>query len=200
MKRLIHIFCSGGVILSLLILVTSILFWIRGYFVSDRFFWQGYDDIGDRSYWTQNLITTGRGGVGMNRVIQSSDINANYGPKARQRPGFIKHYWSPFYSTKLAEYPYFRMGSGDKPVWGGFKHSVFTEPDPAHDRPKRLSWQVVVPFWAICALTAPWPLISVWRCRRRRRFVAGCCQVCGYDLRATPDRCPECGSVATKKG
>ena len=35
----------------------------------------------------------------------------------------------------------------------------------------------------------------VWLIARRKGHESGHCRKCGYDLRASPDRCPECGEV-----
>ena len=57
---------------------------------------------------------------------------------------------------------------------------------------------LLVPHWSFLALGAILPVIWTVRCHRRwrarRREDAGLCPGCGYDLRATPGRCPECGA------
>jgi hypothetical protein len=52
------------------------------------------------------------------------------------------------------------------------------------------------PYWPLLLLGATPPALHILRTRRRRRRVrATSCERCGYDLRATPGRCPECGHV-----
>ena len=55
---------------------------------------------------------------------------------------------------------------------------------------------IVLPLWLPLLLTSILPTIAMLRWRRaHRRLAAGRCRHCGYDLRASPDRCPECGAV-----
>ncbi len=51
------------------------------------------------------------------------------------------------------------------------------------------------------SISLPFALMIIWRWgvrvarRRMARRKAGKCVQCGYDLRATPEKCPECGAV-----
>jgi hypothetical protein len=59
-----------------------------------------------------------------------------------------------------------------------------------------------VPYWFTMLLAAAMPAKWFVHVRRRRSRVArGLCVRCGYDLRESPKRCPECGAVTRlKKG
>ena len=53
-----------------------------------------------------------------------------------------------------------------------------------------------VPFWLLTVLFLSPPLTSAFNFARRRcRQGLGQCVHCGYDLRASKDRCPECGTA-----
>jgi hypothetical protein len=55
---------------------------------------------------------------------------------------------------------------------------------------------VAVPYWAVVSvLSVPLTVWSIRRHKAKKRNQIGHCVACGYDLRATPDRCPECGAV-----
>jgi hypothetical protein len=56
---------------------------------------------------------------------------------------------------------------------------------------------VFIPAIYLVLLAAIFPGLWLALCvRNRRRPRAGCCRACGYDLRASPERCPECGTAA----
>jgi hypothetical protein len=58
---------------------------------------------------------------------------------------------------------------------------------------------VSLPWLAVIGVAA-WFVVSWWVSRRRtrrsyERLAAGLCESCGYDLRSSGDKCPECGAL-----
>jgi len=88
--------------------------------------------------------------------------------------------------------------------WHGFRMHRYA---CLQDSPVLVTWEkaairrflIEIPHWFAAAILLPWPLLSsfAWQRRRRRtsqRRRKGQCLACGYDLRASPERCPECGA------
>jgi hypothetical protein len=59
------------------------------------------------------------------------------------------------------------------------------------------------PYWAMVLVTSAPALVAFLNLScarwRRRRWKRGLCANCGYDLRASDDRCPECGTAKPRE-
>ena len=68
---------------------------------------------------------------------------------------------------------------------------------PSDDRIRVVHSAALIPWWVVSPPLAVLP--ALWLRRRlvaRRRRATGRCLACGYDLRHSPEKCPECGSAA----
>jgi hypothetical protein len=98
--------------------------------------------------------------------------------------------WEPYITLSVvtADLP----RSPPEPAKAGFIHVRDSK-----GTSKQNAWRIGLPIWSVALGFASWPGISTfrwWRQRNRQRSKgAGFCRRCGYDLRATPSRCPECG-------
>ena len=67
--------------------------------------------------------------------------------------------------------------------------------DPPVPQRRSVAVYLPAPLTVAAVVLPPLMLFAVRRRRRRWQRTATACARCGYDLRATPDRCPECGAV-----
>jgi hypothetical protein len=106
------------------------------------------------------------------------------------------------HGVRLAYAPTLQLAAARPSNFFGFDSAVIAEKTTTSSGTVLQSFSIrvySVPYWAVFAmiLFLNCPIILLWR-RTRIRIAAGCCQKCGYDLRATPDLCPECGTVPGK--
>ena len=95
-------------------------------------------------------------------------------------------------SGRYDVYPQLKV-PGDNPTWD---LRYFSTGDWSRQGHTETLFEVVFPYWFLfLALLAPALGMSALSFRPFRRRTMNRCSRCGYDLRATPDRCPECGAI-----
>jgi hypothetical protein len=101
------------------------------------------------------------------------------------------HEEGPWKSRRTEDYP---GTKGSRLRWGFFGWTLDVR-EPGH---RGLGFGFNIAYWLLLLLcSVPPGLRVVSTLIRRRPPAVGCCPACGYDLRATPERCPECGRTAS---
>ena len=154
--------------LSLVLCVAAVVLWVRSESVMDSFEWQ----VSDRRW------------VGVGSIRGGIDVFYS-----RTEPGWTATFLRPGYR----KWPVGPGAGNTIPANWSFAGFEARGSTMSHVSGGTLR----VPYWAVVACTA---VVAALACRsamiRRRPLPANqICSACGYDLRATPGRCPECGAV-----
>ena len=193
----------GGYIFSLLATVSLLLFlavcvlWVRGYFVFDqiavtdrrqgppRTVMEDGHEVEEHGEQVERAVavTSGRGRVALG-FERSTEI------QSENPEGFS-------WDQARPSGPIPPQGDGWLNRLGFDFVMLYRDFDPGQSS---TTVGAVVPSWSAALLTAVLPTIMFARLRKRRlvrrRLASGQCAHCGYDLRATEGRCPECGTVS----
>jgi hypothetical protein len=178
---------------SCCVLLATLAGWVRGYFSDASFDYVSYRKGGaDLNEWLHWRITghAGRGAILLSWA-RSRFVTIPPTPEEAERLGMREKRVLSFRGTGEPERPRVARSTF---AFAGFGY----RPDANWGSDANTLW---VPYWFPAIVSAMLP--ALWlrhRIRRRRRRHSGQCSRCGYDLRATPDRCPECGAVAPQSG
>jgi hypothetical protein len=180
--------------LSLLLCVAVVAQWVRSYFASDRIEWRPLTERPEGFRWGHFRFSTTTGVLYVaafrHELVRSRMRESEYDvyltemrSNARQRRGWVVRKAAAFEPTSPGLLS--RLGFGG---------SILNDSRP---EARSIGFVAIAPCWFLLLLFAALPSLRLltqvrsWRSRRR-----GLCPSCGYDLRATPGRCPECGQAA----
>lgn len=147
--------------------------------------------------WVRSYVSSGRG-EGFTWIPVYRDAEPGFSFSADQLTvsvawdrGGIEFLWMRWHLVSMSPPP----PNWRPPVWQHTRDSI-AEPlsyefEASKDGLLRLGSRI----WPLVLLSLVLPAAAVTRfVRRRRRLRNGWCEFCGYDLRASTDRCPECGA------
>jgi len=180
------------VLLSLLLCVASVALLVRSYFVSDWISFAHISPVGQELLVTDWILGSGKGNVALDYIFNRLPLKPD--ESAAMYPGGVA--WVTDAPADPADPRIGRFGFGYE-SWNAPDHQPRPTPavDLGYEPPGAYrSRHVSFPLWLPATLFALPP--ALWlrrRLKRRRGARAGHCPRCGYDLRATPEKCPECG-------
>jgi hypothetical protein len=174
--------------LSLVLCTATGYLWFRSYRHDDRVVTPWLAGVSDDSYRQQKY-----------RIARSSDGGLEFEMRAAGRSSslppilFNPHTFDD--DGLLGFNPFFKHDQFIARLGFSYESWKFQDFNCAINFPRTLS-RLRIPYWALTSASTFLPMIwSVRQYRGTHRILAGCCPACGYDLRATPERCPECGTA-----
>jgi hypothetical protein len=193
MKRALRFLFNAATVVSLLLCVATAVLWVRSYWTADL---QGCESA--TSPTGRRLggnVSSAAGRLSAEFWVRDSpgapqEIGTGWdgssAPIRPQPPGAREQYWASVGARQFlgAAWACYRMDPTPGGNANGGKKASATQAVVLVDLP------YAIPVVGLSLL----PAARMWRWSRRKRRL-GFCLVCGYDLRATPDRCPECGAV-----
>ena len=168
-------------LLSLILCVGTVGLWVRSYSVAYDFktFTAQTTSKKDGFRGTGWGVSIGKGGIAF--VVEWSGFRCPSEPTTDSRTDREFNKVTPYWpGTDNPPSPWRRIGFC-------YNRIAWTQANDYQD------WRyITIPLWFVAVVTAMAPCLWLLLRVRNTARADGLCPSCGYDLRATPGRCPEC--------
>jgi len=195
-KRLCLWMVNATTAVSLLVCLLTVTFWIRSYWLGEGWEYWGPPDRSGRHFLSMTAKSA-EGLFWMGWIYRDDADVAGMSLNQKDRFGWW-HGSGNAHALAASEYKWIYKSH---PILSHFGFAGW-------DRTQYMGSEahrgfIDIRYWLLAIVFGILPGIKTLNIvlasrRRRYRRSHGLCLACGYDLRATPDRCPECGTVPPK--